>query len=134
MNTPNRMQEFLMRRSVMTAEVQRLLKRDWDLDLIDELENGRYLELINDTARPDGARSFIDIMARAAGQGLWTLHMPNNLRLDCFQEANRFITRLRIGPFMIGTILAPFPRFMFNNLELLGPICCRWHLLLFQER
>jgi hypothetical protein len=119
MNTPNRMQEFLMRRSVMTAEVQRLLKRDWDLDLIDELENGRYLELINDTARPDGARSFIDIMARAADRAV-DITYAKQPETRLFQEANRFITRLRIGPFMIGTILAPFPRFMFNNLELLG--------------
>ena len=119
MNTPNRMQEFLMRRSVMTAEVQRLLKREWDLDLIDELENGRYLELINDTARPDGARSFIDIMARAADRAV-DITYAKQPETRLFQEANRFITRLRIGPFMIGTILAPFPRFMFNNLELLG--------------
>ena len=119
MNTPNRMQEFLMRRSVMTAEVQRLLKREWDLDLIDELENGRYLELINDTARPDGARSFIDIMARAADRAV-DITYAKQPETRLFKEANRFITRLRIGPFMIGTILAPFPRFMFNNLELLG--------------
>ena len=119
MNTPNRMQEFLMRRSVMAAEVQRLLKRDWDLDLIDELENGRYLELINDTAKPDGARSFIDIMARAADRAV-DITYAKQPETRLFQEANRFITRLRIGPFMIGTILAPFPRFMFNNLELLG--------------
>ena len=37
-----------------------------------------------------------------------------------FKEINRFLTRLRIGPIMIGTVLAPFPRFMFNNMELMG--------------
>lgn len=119
MNTPNRLQEFLMRRSVFAAELQRLLQREWGVDLTLELKQGKLLELINDTNKPDGARSFLELVARSTNRAIDVTYAKKP-ETPMFKEINRFLTRLRIGPFMIGTILAPFPRFMFNNMELMG--------------
>ena len=119
MNTPNRLQEFLMRRSVFAAELQRLLKREWGVDLTLELKQGKLLELINDTNKPDGARSFLELVARSTNRAIDVTYAKKP-ETPMFKEINRFLTRLRIGPIMIGTVLAPFPRFMFNNMELMG--------------
>ncbi len=118
-NTPNRMQEFLMRRSVFLGETQRLLQREWGVDLLQELRAGKLLELINDTNRPKDASSFIDIVAKSTNRAIDVTYAKKP-ETALFKEINRFLTRLRIGPLMIGTILAPFPRFMFNNMELMG--------------
>ena len=108
-----------MRRSVFAAELQRLLQREWGVDLTLELKQGKLLELINDTNKPDGARSFLELVARSTNRAIDVTYAKKP-ETPMFKEINRFLTRLRIGPFMIGTILAPFPRFMFNNMELMG--------------
>ena len=115
LNGPNRFQEFLIRRGTFFSELERLVRREYKIDFIDALENGKLDDLLNDasTVRPEGARSFMDIVDEASGKAMDVTYgkMPDFVP---FREITQFITRNGF------TTIVAFPRFMFNNLELLG--------------
>jgi len=115
LNAPNRFQEFLIRRGTFFSEIERLVRREYKIDFIDALENGKLDDLLNDasTVRPEGARSFMDIVDEASSKAMDVTYgkMPD---FAPFREITQFITRNGF------TTIVAFPRFMFNNLELLG--------------
>ena len=115
LNTPNRWQEYLVRRGAFLGELERLTKREYGIDLMDTLGKGRIRDLLNDasTVRPKGARSFNDIVADATNKALDVTYAKQP-DIPVFKNVAGFIVRNGL------TVVVPFPRFMFNSMELMG--------------
>jgi len=115
LNIPNRWQEFLVRRGAFLGELERLTKREYGIDLIDTLNDGKIRDLLNDASsvRPSGARSFTEIVADATNKALDVTYAKQP-DIPVFRSASNFIVRNGL------TVVLPFPRFMFNSMELMG--------------
>jgi len=115
LNSANRWQEYLVRRGSFLGELERLVKREYKIDLIDTLNEGKIKDLLNDstTVRPKGARSFNELVADATNKALDVTYAKQP-EIGVFREATSFITRNGL------TVVMPFPRFMFNSMELMG--------------
>jgi len=113
LNTPNRFQEFLTRRAVFMGELERLVKREYNVDLVKELNKGKLPDFLNDAMRPEGARSFYDIAASATTRAL-DVTFAKSPDVEVFKDTANFITRNGL------TVVMEFPRFTFNSLELMG--------------
>ena len=115
LNIPNRWQEFLVRRGAFLGELERLTKREYGIDLMDTLGKGKIRDLLNDASnvRPKDARSFVDIVADATNRAL-DITYAKQPDIDIFRSTSNFIVRNGL------TVVLPFPRFMFNSMELMG--------------
>tara|TARA_R100000773_G_C4221168_1_gene120119 strand:+ start:3646 stop:7245 length:3600 start_codon:yes stop_codon:yes gene_type:complete len=115
LNSANRFQEYLVRRGQFLGELERLVKREYNIDLIDTLNDGKIRDLLNDatSVRPKGARSFNELVADATTKALDVTYAKQP-ETKLFREVTNFITRNGL------TVAIPFPRFMFNALELMG--------------
>lgn len=115
LNTPNRWQEFLTRRGVFFAELERLTKREYDIDLIDALNDGKLNDLLNDASsvKPEKARSFVNLIDDSVTRALDVTYAKQP-DLAPLREFSSFITRYNL------TVVMPFPRFMMNSMELIG--------------
>ena len=115
LNTPNRWQEHLIRRGAFLGELERLTKREYGIDLIDTINKGQIRDLLNDasTVRPKDARSFVDIMEEATNKAL-DITYAKQPEVPVFRSTSQFIVRNGL------TVVLPFPRFMFNSMELMG--------------
>ena len=115
LNSANRWQEYLVRRGTFLGELERLVKREYKIDLIDTLNDGKIKDLLNDSTgvRPKGARSFNELVADATNTALDVTYAKQP-DIGVFREATSFITRNGL------TVVMPFPRFMFNSMELMG--------------
>lgn len=115
LNTPNRWQEHLIRRGAFLGELERLAKREYDIDLIDTINDGKIRDLLNDasTVRPKDARSFHELIADATNKALDVTYAKQP-DIPVFRSTSQFIVRNGL------TVVLPFPRFMFNSMELLG--------------
>jgi hypothetical protein len=115
LNIPNRWQEFLVRRGAFLGELERLVKREYKIDFIDTLNQGKIRDLLNDAGnvRPAGARSFIDLVADSTQKALDVTYAKQP-DIPMFRNISSFIVRNGL------TVVAPFPRFMFNSMELMG--------------
>jgi len=115
LNMPNRWQEFLVRRATFLGELERLVKREYDVDLLDALQQGKLRSLMNDASdvKPDNARSFIDLIDESVTKSLDVTYAKTP-DVPLFRNISSFITRNGL------TVAIPFPRFMFNSMELMG--------------
>lgn len=115
LNIPNRWQEFLIRRGAFTGELERLVQREYGIDLVEALNNGRLPDLMNDASDlvPTGKRSFNDLVADATDKAL-DITYAKQPEVPVFRQITSFITRSGL------TAVVPFPRFMFNSMELAG--------------
>jgi hypothetical protein len=50
LNIPNRWQEFLVRRGAFLGELERLVKREYNIDFVDALNKGQIRDLLNDAS------------------------------------------------------------------------------------
>ena len=115
LNGPNRMQEYLVRRGYYFAELERLIKREWGVDFIDVLNDGKIRDVLNDasTVKPEGARSFIDIAGDATMKALDATYAKQP-DIKLFADISNLLVRNGL------TTVVEFPRFMFNSMELMG--------------
>ena len=115
LNIPNRWQEHLIRRGAFLGELERLTKREYGIDLIDTINDGKIKDLLNDatSVRPPKARSFNELVADATNRALDATYAKSP-EIPVFQSTTSFITRNGL------TVVLPFPRFMFNSMELMG--------------
>ena len=115
LNTPNRWQEYLIRRGQFFGELQRLTKREYGIDLIDTLQDGKLRDLLNDAGgfKPQGARSFLDLVNDSTMRALDVTYAKQP-EVKVFRDTSNFITQNGL------TVIIPFPRFMFNSMELMG--------------
>ena len=116
LNTPNRFQEQLIRNGVFMSDLQRLVKREWGIDLIDTLQNGKLAGLINNASdlKPQGARGFEQLVTEAADSAL-TVTFGKAPESKTFRKLANGITESGFG-----TLLLPFPRFMFRSIEMMS--------------
>jgi len=115
LNTPNRWQEYLIRRGQFFGELQRLTRREYGIDLIDTLQDGKLRDLLNDAGglKPKGGRSFIDLVDDSTRRALDVTYAKQP-DLKVFRDTSNFITQNGL------TVVIPFPRFMFNSMEIMG--------------
>jgi hypothetical protein len=115
LNTPNRWQEYLVRRGVFFGEMERLVSREYGIDLIDTLNEGKLQKLLNDSSdvRPANTKSFIALVDEATNKALDVTYAKQP-DIPVFRSTSQFITRNGL------TVVVPFPRFMFNSMELMG--------------
>jgi hypothetical protein len=115
LNTPNRWQEHLIRRGAFLGELERLTKREYGIDLIDTINQGKIRDLLNDasTVRPEGKRSFLNLIEDATNKAL-DITYAKQPEVPVFRSTSQFIVRNGL------TVVLPFPRFMFNSMELMG--------------
>ena len=114
-NTPNRWQEYLIRRGTFTAELERLVKREYGVELIDVVNDGRFNDLLNDAPElvGTGKTPFKQLISDSVDKAL-DITYAKQPDTAVFRELTSFITRNGL------TTVAPFPRFMFNSMELAG--------------
>lgn len=114
-NTPNRWQEYLIRRGTFTAELERLVKREYGVELIDVVNDGRFNDLLNDAPElvGTGKTPFKQLISDSVDKAL-DITYAKQPETPVFRELTSFITRNGL------TTVAPFPRFMFNSMELAG--------------
>ena len=118
LNIPNRVQEFAVRRSVFFGELQRLMRREWDgADLFDLMNEGKINDVIKNapTVRPTrpNAMSFEQLMDEATRKAL-DITYAKQPDIKFFRDMTQFITENGL------TVIIPFPRFMFNSIELVA--------------
>jgi len=117
LNIPNRMQEQLMRRGIMVAELEKLVERNYGLNLIEELNKGRLDEFLQDlpSVVPDGKLPFSDLVGSAARKALQLTYSgtPDN---KVAKEIVKFVTTTMRGGTGTMTVNA-FPRFLANGIE-----------------
>lgn len=115
LNTPNRLQEYAIRRGAFLSELERLTKREYGIDLFDTLGDGKIKALLNSDPSlvKKGSPSFNELIARSTERAL-DMTYAKQPDIGVFREATSFITRNGL------TTVVPFPRFMFNSLELIG--------------
>jgi len=120
MNTVNQWQEHLVRRGVFLGELRRLVKNEYNIDLIDTMLDGKLPDLLNDasTVRPDNARSFVALAHDAIEQALSVTYakQPDN---KFFQDLTNMITGRKVFGIPLTTVVE-FPRFMFNSMEIMA--------------
>lgn len=112
-NAPNRMQEFLARRTAFIDKLGQMTQREYGLDLIETINAGRIGDLMNDAESLIGQnkRSFKELVADA-GESALDITYANAPKTAAFKY-------LLKGFNMVpgSTFLMPFPRFMFKSLE-----------------
>jgi len=115
LNTPNRWQEYLIRRGQFFGELERLTKREYGIDLIDTLQDGKLRDLLNDAGgfKPEGKPSFLELVDQSTKKALDVTYAKQP-DMPVFRNITNFITRNGL------TVVMPFPRFMFNSMELMA--------------
>ena len=115
LNAPNRWQEFILRETHFTAEMIRISKQEWDIDLVDELLKGRLDDLLNDASdlRGNSKFKFYDIMDESTNAALRATYAAEP-ETAIGAAVNTIITKFGF------TAVTPFPRFMITSMELIG--------------
>lgn len=116
LNAPNRWQEFHIRNGTFIGELQSQLQREWGIDFIKAINNGRIKDIIEDSPRikPKGGKAFVDIMTDATEAALEATY-ASQPRSGIGKSVTSFI---RKTPLM--SLAIAFPRFMFKAMEYLG--------------
>ena len=132
-NTPNRLQEHLIRKGVFMGELERLVERHYKItttttgprgevitstkgvDFTKALKEGKLQDFISNssTVRGKGSPKFEELLEQATRRALDVTYAkaPD---IQVFKDASNFITRNGLTP------IIPFPRFMFNSMELMA--------------
>ena len=116
LNTPNRWQDFVLRRATFLSEAERLFRLEWDIDLLEELENGRLRDILRDAEDLNptkGQRPAVDLFAEATERAL-DLTYANPPEVAFNRWVSNFIVKNNL------TVAIPFPRFMFKSMELMA--------------
>ena len=118
MNVFNRWQEFTVRRGVFLGQLENLTKREWGMDLIEVLNEGKINALLDGSLQPKGKRSFFELMEDSTKLAL-DITYAKQPETELGRKVASWITNASFGP-VRATWVMPFPRFMVNAIELLG--------------
>ena len=118
MNFANRWQENMIREGYFLGQLENLTKREWGIDLLPALNEGKLVDLLNNSLKPEGKRSFEELMEDSARLALDVTYAKQPDTTWGKAIASWF-TNTGIGP-VRATWVAEFPRFMMNALELIG--------------
>jgi len=118
LNIFNRLQEFTVRRAMFLGQLENLTKREWGVDLIGALNEGKLTGLLDDSLKPQGKRSFHEMVEDSTRLALDVTYAKQpDTQLG--RRIASWITNASLGPARATWVL-PFPRFMVNSLELIG--------------
>jgi len=116
LNVPNRIQEFTIRRGVFIGELERLVKREYGIELLEVLEKGGLSDLMSNSTkfRPKGATKFAQLVEDSTRRALDVTYAkaPD---IPVFADISNFLSRTGLT-----AVTTPFPRFMFNSMELMA--------------
>jgi len=114
-NIPNRLQEFAVRRATFLGNLESLVRRNWDIDLFDAINKGDIGKLLKDSPdyKPTNAKSIMELMDEASRKALDVTYAKQP-DVKLFRDMTQFITENGF------TVIMPFPRFMFNSIELMA--------------
>ena len=139
LNTPNRMQDFMIRRATFLSEAQRLFRQRWDMDLMEALDNGRLKDILRDSSdlnknmvKKKFVRKYKKGMKIPAGKNIGDTYeveqlVPESTAMEIFADATERaldVTYAGSPETALGkgfanfvtkyglTVIAPFPRFM----------------------
>ena len=112
-NAPNRMQEFLARRTAFMDKLGQMTQREYGLNLVDTINAGRIGDLMNDAESLIGQnkRSFKELVADA-GESALDITYANAPKTPFLRDVLKLFNKIPGGTFAI-----PFPRFMFKSME-----------------
>jgi len=118
LNTPNRMQEFIARRTMFLSHLDRLTQREYGLDLIDTINKGGMTDLINDSVSLIGEnkRSFKELLSDATAESMNATYAAGP-KFPPFKAILRGLNAIPGSTFFI-----PFPRFMFKSMEYMSEL------------
>ena len=147
LNTPNRMQDFMIRRATFLSEAQRLFRQRWDMDLMEALDNGRLKDILRDASdlnknmvKRKFVRKYKKGMRIPVGKKVGDTYeveqlVPESSAMEIFAEATERaldVTYAGSPETALGkgfanfvtkyglTVIAPFPRFMAKSIELMA--------------
>ena len=114
-NYPNRLQEFLARRTAFIGRLETLTKREYGIDLIEAINSGRMEDLMRSNAEfiGSGKRNFTELVGDAVGSAMDQTY-ASGPRNDVLKSLLRLFNK---APGGVGTLVLPFPRFMFKAME-----------------
>ena len=116
LNKPNQWQDFMLRRSTFMGEAQRLFRLRWDIDFIEELQNGRLKDILRDSQDLNptkGKYTAHEIIAEATQRAL-DLTYANPPESPLGKWFANTINEYNL------TVIIPFPRFMAKSMELMA--------------
>ncbi len=117
LNTPNRIQEHIIRRTAFFSELEKLTKREYGVDLVRTLNTEGGLQgLLNDKIRIDNPdfRSFAELITDSTTKAL-DISYSKKPEFGPFKFMEGLLVRS-----VVGTTIMPFPRFFFSQLELMA--------------
>lgn len=116
LNTPNRIQEFTIRRAAFMGELERLVSRHYDKSLMTMLEEGKIGDLIANASsvRPKGAPTFEQLIEDSTKKAL-DITYASPPEITALADFSNWLTRNGLT-----AVTTPFPRFMFKSMELMG--------------
>ena len=147
LNTPNRMQDFMLRRATFLSEAQRLFRQRWDMDLMEALDNGRLKDILRDASdlnknmvKKKFVRKYKKGMKIPVGKKVGDTYeveqlVPESSAMEIFADATQRaldVTYAGSPETKLGqefanfvtkyglTVIAPFPRFMAKSIELMA--------------
>lgn len=147
LNTPNRMQDFMIRRATFLSEAQRLFRQRWDMDLMEALDNGRLKDILRDASdlnknmvKKKFVRKYKKGMKIPVGKKVGDTYeveqlVPESTAMEIFADATERaldVTYAGSPETALGkgfanfvtkyglTVIAPFPRFMAKSIELMA--------------
>ncbi len=147
LNTPNRMQDFMIRRATFLSEAQRLFRQRWDMDLMEALDNGRLKDILRDSSdlnknmvKKKFVRKYKKGMKIPVGKQAGDTYeveqlVPESTAMEIFADATQRaldVTYAGSPETKLGqgfanfvtkyglTVIAPFPRFMAKSIELMA--------------
>jgi len=117
LNTPNRVQELMIRNATFYGELKRLVKREYGVDFEGALNEGKLMDFFRDSesVRPKDARGFANLVDDATRKALRVTYsaQPENVIL---RKTAEIISKSPL------TIVIPFPRFIANGIEYFGEL------------
>lgn len=118
LNGPNRLQEFVTRRAYFLTDLDNALKREWGVGLEESIMNGQMRNMVNDapSIKPKDARNFHELLAEATDKALEKTYAASP-SFGPFKAALGILNKIPGG-----TIIIPFPRFMFKSMEYVGEV------------
>lgn len=115
LNIPNRWQEHIIRTSYFNSTLERLVKNEYGIDLIEELKKGKLVDFIENSSsvKPAKARKFEELVTDSVENALRNTYAAQP-ETSGFRWLSNTIAKTGL------TVIVAFPRFLFSSLELMG--------------
>jgi len=117
LNFANRWQEHLIRTSYFDSTLENLVRKEYGLDFIKELEGGKLNDFLENASsvKPKNARRFEELVTDSIENALRNTY-ASQPQIGVFRSISNGLARSGLT----ALPMAAFPRFFFTSLELMG--------------